>query len=177
MRQTDPVSILSRLLPERQQWNQHFSVLESLCLYRCPYSPQLGSYLLSTTLWNSQRACLWVMSIFSDIMSLRAGGSFSCFEVQFLSFPGLGLQVTRAFSSLWAQFSNVFAFPMPLLTSKDGQAIHTDNDASSHCRYILWEIHEHTELGMRNPGSLWCISKGEGLTGQGSWFPKPYCVM
>lgn len=104
-----PVSALFWLLPKRQQWNQHCSVQKSLCLYCCLYSPQPENYLLSNTLLNSQRACLWVMSIFSDIMSLRAGCSFSCFCVQFLSAPGLCLQVTCAFFTLCPTFSNTSA--------------------------------------------------------------------
>lgn len=49
------------------------------------------------------------MSIFSDIMSLRAPCSFSCFDVKFLSAPGLHLLVTCAFPTRGTRVSNTSA--------------------------------------------------------------------
>lgn len=73
------------------------------------YSPQLGSHLLCITFLSSQRACLWVTSIFSDIRSLRAPCSFACFDVKFLPVTGLYLQVTCAFPTRCTQVSNTSA--------------------------------------------------------------------
>lgn len=152
MCKASPVSVFWWLLPKRQQWNQHFSVQESWCLYCCPNSPWLESYLLSIILLNSQRVCLWVMPVFSDIMSSRAGCAFLFL---FRCPVPLHSCVTPA-GDLCFLLTGHLVFQHACWRPKlDGQSVQTIRIMIYHTVDISgWGICEHTELGIRSQGDL-----------------------